>query len=206
MSGTLAAMPRPRDDRERLPLGLRLSSMLLKPAAYDEDETEPLSLEELTIAAKSADDKERMIGFLAAPIAAFIAILITSSLVGNDPSALLKSGLANIHHVSLSLYYELGGVILGLSVLMLVTAMLRKRLFLGIAMALYGLAVFNLHFWGFGVPFILAAAWLLVRAYRLQRELKLATDAAEASTAGRVRFGAPQPSKRYTPPAASRRR
>ena len=39
-------------------------------------------------------------------------------------------------------------------------------------MALYGLAVFNLHYWGFGVPFILAGAWLLVRAYRLQRDLQ----------------------------------
>ena len=33
--------------------------------------------------------------------------------------------------------------------------LLRKRLFLGIATALYGLAIFNLHYWGFGIPFIM---------------------------------------------------
>ena len=47
-------------------------------------------------------------------------------------------------------------------------------------MALYGLAVFNLHYWGFGVPFILVGAWLLVRAYRLQRDLREATGDAPA--------------------------
>ena len=41
--------------------------------------------------------------------------------------------------------------------------------------ALYGLAVFNLHWWGFGVPFVLVGAWYLVRAYRAQRALKEAT-------------------------------
>ncbi len=45
---------------------------------------------------------------------------------------------------------------------MLVTAYFRKRFFLGIAMALYGLSVFNLHYWGFGVPFLMVGAWLLV--------------------------------------------
>ena len=54
----------------------------------------------------------------------------------------------------------------------LVSALWRKRLFLGIALALFGLAVFNLHYWGFGVPFLLAGAWYLVRAYRFQQELK----------------------------------
>ena len=51
-------------------------------------------------------------------------------------------------------------MLLGLALLMLVTAWWRKRLFLGITMALYGLAIFNLHYWGFGIPYILAAAWL----------------------------------------------
>ena len=46
-------------------------------------------------------------------------------------------------------------MILGLSVLILVSSLLRKRLFQGITMALYGLAVFNLHYWGFGIPFVL---------------------------------------------------
>jgi len=67
-------------------------------------------------------------------------------------------------------------------------------------MALYGLTVFNLHYWGFGVPFILFASWYLVRAYRLQRELKEATATAGGGAGG------PRPSKRYTPPTARPKR
>ena len=79
-------------------------------------------------------------------------------------------------------------------------------MFLGIALALYGLAVFNLHYWGFGVPFLLAGAWYLVRAYRLKQELKR-VGGSGASSGGRTRqisaaSGArPRPNKRYTPPA-----
>jgi hypothetical protein len=99
-------------------------------------------------------------------------------------------------------YDGLTGVLVGLSVLILVTALLRKRLFLGIALALYGLAIFNLHYWGFGVPFILAGAWLLVRAYRLQRELKEVTGPSPGRAAARSQ----QPTRRYTPPASPRKR
>ena len=81
---------------------------------------------------------------------------------------------------------------------MLATAWFRKRLYLGIAMALYGLSVFNLHFWGFGVPFILVGAWYLVRAYRLQQKLKLAR--AEAPSPGRSGASAPPPATSGTRP------
>ena len=74
----------------------------------------------------------------------------------------------------MTVYDELTYVILGMAVLILVSSLLRKRLFQGITLALYGLAVFNLRFWGFGVPFLLAGAWYLVRAYRLQQALKRA--------------------------------
>ena len=86
----------------------------------------------------------------------------------NDPPARLKDGHINTLHVSLSLYHDLEIVLIVLSLLMLATAMWRKRLYLGIVTALYGLAIFNLHYWGFGVPYIMVSAWLLVRAYRLQ--------------------------------------
>jgi hypothetical protein len=68
--------------------------------------------------------------------------------------------------------------------------------------------VFNLHYWGFGVPFILGGAWLLVRAYRLQRDLREATGEV-ASRRGRPSGGTPsratvaQRNKRYAPPAPS---
>jgi hypothetical protein len=100
-------------------------------------------------------------------------------------------------HVSLSLYHDLGAVLIGLSVLVLVVAMFRKRLYLGISMALYGLAVFNLHYWGFGVPFIMGGAWLLVRAYRLQRDLREATD--EPSRPGAQRRGGGVPLRTSRP-------
>ena len=59
-----------------------------------------------------------------------------------------------------------------MALLILVTAWFRKRLFEGIVLGLFGLGIFNLHYWGFGVPFIMAGAWLLVRAYRLSQKLK----------------------------------
>ena len=72
-------------------------------------------------------------------------------------------------------------------------------------MALYGLSVFNLHYWGFGLPFIMAGAWYLVRSYRLSEKLKFAKAEGTGGASGRA---APrgQPSKRYTPPAAPARR
>ena len=61
-----------------------------------------------------------------------------------------------------------------MAVLILVTSLLRKRLFQGITLAIYGLGVVNLHYWGFGIPFLMAGAWYLVRSYRLQQALKRA--------------------------------
>ena len=147
----------------------------------------PSSVEELEDAVKYANDKERLIGLLGAPIAAMIGFAITSLDVSNDPAGKL--------HVNPSTYYELELVLLVLSFVMLIMAMRRKRLFTGMAMALYGLTVFNLHYWGFGVPYILFGSWYLVRAYRLSRDLRLATEANSGNGAGR-----PRASKRYTPP------
>jgi hypothetical protein len=182
-------------DRDKAPLADRLKNAFLKPAppsAANSAPDERLSVEELELAVKYANDKERLVGLLFAPLASLIGISIISALLANDPA--LPSKL----HVAFSLYYELGAVVVVLSILMLVMAMRRKRLFLGMVMALYGLTVFNLHYWGFGVPFIIAGAWLLVRAYRAQRDLKEATN---GTASGRGSIGpGPQASKRYTPP------
>jgi hypothetical protein len=105
--------------------------------------------------------------------------------------------------VSPALTHELELVLLALAAAMLVSALLRRRLFTGIAAALYGLAVFNLHWWGFGLPFVFAGAWFLVRAYRAQQALKAASTALES---GGGSGPAPPQSKRYTPPTASPRR
>ena len=170
----------------------------------------PETPEELAAAVRTADDKERLIGLLAAPLAAGIGLVVISALIANDPPQRLKSGRVNPAYVSVGLYHEVLIVLLALALGMLVAALLRKRLFMGLTMALYGLAVFNLHYWGFGIPFLIAGAWYLVRSYRLQRALREATGDAPrrpASGGGRAAPGGsgPRANKRYTPPRPPRR-
>jgi len=88
--------------------------------------------------------------------------------------------------------------LLGLAAVMLAAAWFRKRLYMGLAMALYGLSIFNLHFWGFGVPYLLFGSWYLVRAYRLGQKLKLAKEASPGGSGSSPRQA--QPNKRFTPP------
>ena len=163
---------------------------------------EPTTLEEAQ-AAVPANDKERMIGLVAAPVAALISVVIIGNLLKNDPSAYFADGSLNKAHVNPSLYHELLFVLLGLSVLMLAMAWYRKRLFLAIATALYGLAVFNLHYWGFGVPFLLFGAWLLVRAYRVQQDIKAVTPDDSGGSSAPTSGPTPKatPNKRYTQPS-----
>jgi hypothetical protein len=150
------------------------------------------SVDEIEADVNRANDKERAIGLVAAPIAALVAIIIGSASID----------YARSHHQSLTIYDELTYVLLGLSVLILVTAWLRKRLFLGIALSLYGLAVFNLHYWGFGVPFLMVGAWYLVRAYRISQELKRAEgNVPPVRSRGSTSGARPRPNKRYTPRA-----
>ncbi len=183
-------------ETERPSLGTRLSGAVLKASDSGEHvESHPETVEELELAVKRADDKERLVGLIAAPLAGMIGVLVTGSLIANDPKATTATGLVNKAHVNPSLYLELGTVTVVLAAVMLAMAWWRKRLYLGIAMALYGLSIFNLRFWGFGLPFVFAGAWLMVRAYRLQQKLKTAREAAPVD--GR---GAPRASKRYTPP------
>jgi hypothetical protein len=189
-----------------------VSNFALKPAVAAESATGnnpggkdgPTTIPEIEAAIKRADDKERLIGLLAAPFAAGIGLLVTASLIANDPKSLLADGQINRLHVSPSLYTELGLVTIALALVMLVTAWFRKRLILGIACALYGLSIFNLHYWGFGIPFIMIGAWYLVRAYRLQGRLK-AAKAAEGIDYT-TPLAPPRPSKRYTPPTSPPRR
>ena len=107
-----------------------------------------------------------------------------ASLVAHDPKAFYSNGQIDKLHVNPSLYAELGAVTVALALVMLVAAWFRKRLFIGIAMALYGLSLFNLHYWGFGIPFIMGGAWYLVRAYRLSEKLKHAKAEAAGGPTG----------------------
>jgi hypothetical protein len=213
----LVALPRfgrtADGDTDKAPLGERLRHAVLKPAEADKAPAPARgdrSVEEIEADVKSADDKERLVGLLAAPLAGAIGLVVISALISSDPSSLLKDGKANPHHVSVTVYHNLELVLLVMAALMLLCAFLRKRLFLGIVMALYGLALFNLHYWGFGIPFLAAGSWLLVHAYRLQRELRESTgdlrSRAGPRGAGRgaQANGRPQSNKRYTAPPPKR--
>lgn len=200
----LARLPRLERKRDARPLGERLRSAMLKPADPEtasraQAAPERLTVEQLEARVKAADDKERGIGLVAAPLAAAIGFLVIHTLVVNDPAAHLAGGAANPRYVNPSVYYDLFLVLVALSMGILVMALWRKRLYLGMVTALYGLAIFNLHYWGFGVPFVMVGAWYLVRAYRLNRSLKEAV--AEGSN-----FGLPSSNKRYTRPSATPKR
>ncbi len=186
----------------------RLSRLVLKPVPADAAAKAPVakkpSVEELEDANRFANDKERGIGLIAAPIGALIAFLVIHADVDEDPAQFLKNGATNPKYTSVAVYHELLLVLLVLCVLLMIAAWFRKRLFMGVLCALYGLAIFNLHWWGFGVPFVLVGAWYLVRAYRTQRDLRDATGG-RTSRSGSPGGGsptAPMASKRYTPPTA----
>ncbi len=187
--------------REDTPVGERLRAAVLKDPQPSQESTaeppKPASVEELQNAERFADDRERFLGLIAAPLAAAIGFFIANYLIDHNPAAYLSNGHPNPAHGSVGTYHALELVLLAVAVAMLASAWYRKRLFLGIAMALYGLGVFNLHYWGFGVPFLLAGAWLLVRAYRAHQAVRDATG----STGGTGGASRPRPNKRYTPPA-----
>ncbi|MGC2168035.1 MAG: hypothetical protein WA580_02930 [Acidimicrobiales bacterium] len=159
-----------------------------------------LSGRELEIEQKRLNEKERAIGLLAGPVATLIAFAVVHEVVTHDPAQYLSSGAANSAYVNPSIYYELFVILLILSFGMSAMAMWRKRIPLGIATALYGLAIFNMHYWGFGVPFVLVGAWYLVRAYRLNRNLRESNLDNGPAVTSRPPLP-PSPNKRYTPPS-----
>jgi hypothetical protein len=191
-----------------------VSRTFLKPAVAAEGATgntksafdDLTTVDEVQAAIKRSNDKERLVGLLISPVAAAIGFVVTSALVANDPKKYLADGQLNPHYTNPTLYTELGLLTLALALAMLGTAWFRKRTFFGIAAAFYGLSMFNLRYWGFGVPYILIGSWYLVRAYRLSEKLKR-LKAEGADGYGTPASGPrPTPSKRYTPPAAPARR
>jgi len=191
-----------RYGRDGAPLRDRLRDAMLKPAPPGEagqPESAPQSLEQLQSAERYADDKERFLGLTAAPLAAAIGFFVANYLVEHDPPA-IKNGVANSLHQNVTTYHTLELALLVLAFVMLATAWYRKRMFLGMAMALYGLGVFNLHYWGFGVPFLLAGAWLLVRSYRAHQAVRTASGQGRGRSGGDSGYSPPKANKRYTPP------
>jgi hypothetical protein len=196
------------DEQPKMTFFERLRYTMVKP---DDDgkvkKDEPvLSREELEATIARADDKERNIALVAAPIGAIITILISSDLIRHAKQV----------GQSTSVYQTLTFVLLAMAALILVAGWLRKRLILGIVTALFGLGIFNLHYWGFGVPFLMVGSWYLVRAWRLNSKLKLAGGGSKATygvphgvSANRLPSAGgvlPRPNKRYTPATAKAKR
>jgi hypothetical protein len=165
------------------------------PKDVKEQEIRPVG--EIEAEISRSNDKERVIGLIAAPVAAIVGLIISSASVN----------YARSHNESVGVYEKLTYVLLGLAILILLTSWLRKRLFQGITLALFGLAIFQLHYSyvGFAAPFILFGAWFLIRAYRLQQELKRAEAAGPGAPRPKASpsAAAPRPrrNKRYTPPS-----
>jgi hypothetical protein len=178
----------------------RLKYSMVRP---DDDPKEVKKVEirpvdEIEADIRRSNDKERAIGLVAAPVAAFIGLLIGNASIN----------YAKTHDMSTSVYDKLTYVLLGLAVLVLLSSWLRKRMFQGITLALYGLAIFQLHYtyFGFAAPFLLAGSWYLIRAWRLQQELKRAEAAGPQAPRPKgttTNAAAPRPrrNKRYTPPS-----
>ena len=91
----------------------------------------PTTVAELEEAVSRADDKERLIGLLAAPIAAMIGLLVTGSRLASDPKAAGQRPTQPAARSSSTLV-EFGAIAVVLGLVMLASAWFRKRLYLGI--------------------------------------------------------------------------
>jgi hypothetical protein len=197
----LGIWERVRYGRDGAPFKDRVRRAVLKPEALQATEPAPpdsRTVEELQAAERDADDTERFFGLVAAPLAAAIGFFIPNYLIQHPQTIRLKSGALSVQRVNVTEYHTLELVLLVLAFGMLATAWYRKRLFLGMLLALFGLGVFNLHYWGFGIPFLLLGSWLLVRAYRAHQAVREATGQGRSGASSPLR---PRANKRYTPPA-----
>ena len=178
----------------------------LKYAMVKPDDSEPKSVAtddrsaaELDATIKTADDRERAVGLIAAPISALVSFLV----IGADISKNSSVTTAPKNFVPASTYHWVLLVFIGLAAIMLASAWWRKRMVLAITLALYGVGLFQLGWLGFAVPFVLAGAWYLVRAFRLQQAFKKAEaeEGGPARPAARATNGPrPRANRRYTPP------
>ena len=172
----------------------RLRYSMVVPDESEESPEKSQSVAEIQAEIGTLDEKERAIGLLVAPVAAVIGLFVSGASINYAK---------NHGNRGLSTYKELTYLLLGMSVVILVMAMLRKRLFLGMGIALFGLGILNLHQWEFGFPFIMVGAWYLVRAYRMQQDLRRAGGGRSVPTRGgtAAKGSRPRQNKRYTPPA-----
>ncbi len=112
------------DDPDKPSLSERLTRLFLKAETGGErPDPYPTSVEGLEEAIARADDKERLIGLIAAPLAGGIGLLVAQSLAAHGTT---KAASSTSQVLAISL--------LVLAAAMLASAWFRKRLYLGIAM------------------------------------------------------------------------
>lgn len=181
----------------------RLSRAFLKPPDPNAPHAEvlpPPTLEELEAAERYANDTERLIGVVMAPLCAVVALIVVSAYVSH-----WKTAHPGNTHVP-SYMGEILVLFFALSIVILAVSWFRKRLWMGLAILMYGLSVFDLNWkWlPFALPFLAAGSWLSVRAYRAHQAVKIARgDTPRWANRGQdVTSSRPAPSKRYTPPKA----
>ena len=191
-----AALPlRMAADPDKPTLSERFTRAVIKADSRPERPVDegPQTVEELEEAvARMPTTQERLIGLAAAP-----AGRGRRHPRGQQPTARRPASQPSSVDSSLAL------ALFALALIMLACAWFRKRLYLGIVCALYGLSIFNLHYWGFGVPFLLIGSWYLVRAYRLQQKLKLAKAEGATGSGGHGRHGPAGPSRTSATPRRS---
>ncbi len=165
----------------------------------------PTTIPELEAAIKRADDKERLVGLLLAPVAGAIALLVVASLVAHDPKAIVNGQIDKLH-VNPSLYLELGAVTLALALLMLGAAWLRKRICHGDRHG--SLRALHLQPPLLGLRIPVHPGRGLVPGSRLPAvgEAQAARLDQPGAAGGGAAAPPPQASKRYTPPTAPIRR
>lgn len=142
------------------------------------------------------DDREQRYAFLAAGLGASVSVALWA------PSFDEPAGLA------------LAGIGVLMSALLALAARRRSRLLTGGAAALLSFGPWG-FLWLVGLPFLVLAVWLVLRAPRPEpgprperaprasrRRRAAADDGAEAGVEVRAPAGPPKPSKRYTPPGS----
>jgi hypothetical protein len=171
------------------------------------------------------DDRERLIGLIAGPLGAVVAVILMFHALAINPAVHHKGHIAP----SITEAYGIVGVFLG--AIVVVAAFLRRRSFLGFTLLFMGISLGIV----FAIPFWIVGVWLLFRATRFQKELSELTGqptrgwlGGSAGSRGTARAGAggqgarsgasssrkkpatdhrgPVASKRYTPPKPSRPR
>ena len=168
---------------------------------------------ELTVLMRKLDDKERLLTFIASPLGAVLALVLTFITLSHNPA------LHHTGHEASSVIVTDGAIGVGFSIIVAVMAWFRRRSLTAFSLLFLG---YSLGLIGIGIPFLFLGGYLLFRAWRIQKVLtsrgvstrppsrrgaaarssasdpKARRDPKGSATAGKTTR--PTASKRYTPP------